>query len=287
MGLARKIVAAIVLIAAPLSILGAAPAASAKQPRPKPTVLSSRADMVSGGDALIGVEVPKGLKVSKVRVRRNGRNVTGAFAPSPDDPRLLVGLVEGLDPGINRVAAHVPGNERAGELSTYNSPTIGPLISGTHQSPFFCTTADAGLGPPTDSDCSAPTTVEYRYRSTGGGFKPLADPASRPADLAQTTTRDGRTVDYVVRVESGTINRAIYRWAILAPGGATAEGWNGRLIYGFGGGCGAGYQQGSSGVGHRARQSPALAGLLGNRAPASRCSAPPATTCCRPRPRRW
>ena len=36
-----------------------------------------------------------------------------------------------------------------------------------------------------------------------------------PADLAQTTTIDGHTVNYIVRVESGTINQSIYRIAIL------------------------------------------------------------------------
>ena len=56
---------------------------------------------------------------------------------------------------------------------------------------------------------------------TDGAFHPLADPASHPADLAQTTTRDGQTVDYVVRLESGVIDRSIYRWAVLAPGGHT------------------------------------------------------------------
>ena len=51
------------------------------------------------------------------------------------------------------------------------------------------------------------------------------------------------------RVESGVIDRSIYRWAVLAPGGVTADGWNHRLIYTFGGGCSAGYQQGSASLG--------------------------------------
>ena len=51
---------------------------------------------------------------------------------------------------------------------------------------------------------------------------------------------------YVVRVESGTINRSIYRIAILderrtgkAPGEwAPGAGWNRRLAVSFGGGAG-------------------------------------------------
>jgi len=66
------------------------------------------------------------------------------------------------------------------------------------------------------------------------------------------TTHDGQTVPYIVRVESGTINRAIYRIAVLdnphdsasaQPWHPSPE-WNGRLIMSFGGGCGVTYNQG-------------------------------------------
>ena len=108
----------------------------------------------------------------------------------------------------------------------------------------MCRTANNGLGAPTDSDCSAPMAVAYQYRTTGGVFKPLPDPSSRPADMAQTTTRTGQTVDYVVRIESGVINRSIYRWAVLSAGGQLGNGWNERLVFKFGGGCASGYNQG-------------------------------------------
>jgi hypothetical protein len=235
-------------IAVALTIATAAPATAKGGDRLRIESLSSDPMLVTGGDTLIAVDVPKGTPSSHVRVQRNGVDVTDAFEFHSAD-RRLVGLVDGLDPKQNRIAALARGANRAAELTVFNTPIAGPLLSGPHQTPFVCTTADAGLGAPTDTDCSAPTQVEYRYRSTGGAFKPLADPTSRPADLAQTTTRDGTTVDYVVRIESGTINRSIYRWAVLAPGGVTGEGWNGRLVYGFGGGCGTGYQQGSDGIG--------------------------------------
>ncbi len=109
---------------------------------------------------------------------------------------------------------------------------------------------DAGLGPATDANCSAPTTVAYYYRSTNGNFKPFADPtAALPPDGVQTTTRYGETVDYVVRLETGVIDRSIYRFAVLAPGGRVGDGWNHRFVFSFGGGCSAGYEQGSRGVG--------------------------------------
>ena len=41
--------------------------------------LSNRADLVSGGDALLEVRVPKNVPLSQVTLRLNGRAVTGAF----------------------------------------------------------------------------------------------------------------------------------------------------------------------------------------------------------------
>jgi hypothetical protein len=78
----------------------------------------------------------------------------------------------------------------------------------------------------------------------------LADPTQRPADLAQTTTLDGRTVDYVVPVEKGVIGPAVYELAALYDPAAEPSpympepDWNGRLVYTFGGGCNVGYHQG-------------------------------------------
>src|SRR4029453_11420102 len=62
-----------------------------------------------------------------------------------------------------------------------------------------------------------------------------------PNDLvAQTTTTDGKTVPYIVRVERGTLNRGIYDiaglfdpaqpWSALAP----QPQWNGKVVYTFG-----------------------------------------------------
>jgi uncharacterized tannase-like protein DUF6351 len=192
--------------------------------------LSTQADKVTGGDVLVKARAPRGA-----RVLLNGDDVTSAF----DDG---VGVVDGLRVGRNWLSIVARKGRRWRTLETLklrNHPITGPVFSGPHQTPFICRTAETELGPPTDDDCSAPTQVAWLYRSTAGTFKPLADPADRPADLAQTTTRDGRTVDYVVRMETGTINRAIYRTAVLA------DAWNRRLVYNFGGGCGTGYHQGT------------------------------------------
>lgn len=236
------------MLAAAISLLLPAASMGAERKGPKLELdsLATRAETITGADALIGVLAPGRLDPAKVRVRLNGRDVTSAFAPDATDPDRVVGLVEGLREGRNRLAARIGGKRGdVASLSLINSPTAGPVFSGPHQEPYVCRTQEAGLGAPLDEDCTATAQVDYYYRSTGGGFKRLASPTARPADLAQTTTRDGQTVDYVVRVESGTINRAVYRWAVLADGGETAAGWNGRLVYRFGGSCTAGHQQGT------------------------------------------
>jgi hypothetical protein len=153
-------------------------------------------------------------------------------------------LVDGLRPGHNRITAWAAGLPSAGLLNVFNSPVTGPIFSGPHQAPFICRTQDNGLGAPTDSNCSASSRTDFYYRDTAGNIKPLADPSNLPPDLSQTTLSDGRVVDYVIRMESGTINRAVYRWAILIPGGDPYAGWNGRFVYRHGGGCSAGHQQG-------------------------------------------
>jgi hypothetical protein len=247
----------LVLVSTALAAMAFGPPAAARQHGPgKVDIDSLSADpsRVTGGDVLLTVDVPRKLSAKRLRIERNGTDVTPAFHPDPARPRRLVGLVDGLTLGRNRIEAFGARrsqrhSKRLGELTLRNHPITGPVFSGAHQTPFICRTGETELGPPTDADCSAPRRTEFFYRSTEGGFRPLPDPASRPADLAQTTTRSGETVDYVVRVESGTINRAIYRWAVLAAGGERGEGWNRRLVYEYGGGCGTGYHQGTLGQG--------------------------------------
>ena len=237
------------------------------------SVLSSRADQVSGGDALVRVDAkPSGL-LGKLAVFRNGTNVTSAFAPQGGG---LVGLVEGLNLGSNELTVRQNGlssSPIADRLEVVNYPREGPIFSGPQQYPFVCKTIQAGLGEPLvdnqdglgfrvlnpdgttagwSLNCSAHTVVDYLYRSTGGTFKPLPTDGSRPADLATTQLPDGRVVDYVVRRERGTIDRFIYSFAMLAPLGEdpshidTSE-WNRKVIYTFDGGVAIGHNQGTPG----------------------------------------
>jgi hypothetical protein len=227
--------------------------------------LSSRPDTVSGGDVLVRVDFPPGT--STVNVLLNGQAVTGAFRPVGNGASIM-GLVTGLRAGANTLAAQAftgRGDRRHSRAVTLvNHAITGPIISGPHETPFFCmtqnfnippgTAAQPTLGPALDADCSVATRVDYVYASTtrnangAAVFKPMPD-TGYPGDLATTVTSEGKTVPYIVRVETGTIDRGIYQTAILhdprkeaapTPFSPPAA-WNHRLVYTFGGGCVGGW----------------------------------------------
>jgi hypothetical protein len=234
-------------------------------------VLSSRPDQVSGGDALVRLQAPYGL-LRRLRLERNGTDVTGALRWRDGG---LTGVVDGLSVGANELTA-VWHRHAFAHLRVTNYPITGPMFSGPQQAPFVCKTnqpqtpLNDSLGEPIvdnqsgdgfrvlnpdgttagwSRNCSAHTVVDFLYRTTGGAWKAL--PAGgRPADMAQTTTLDGRTVDFIVRRERGTIDRFIYSYAMLAPAGASDTDtslWNRRLVYAFDGGVAIGHSQGKLG----------------------------------------
>ena len=218
-------------------------------------VLSSRPDSVSGGDAVIQVRVPPNVSVLQVVVLRNGVDVTSAFVAK--DLTTLQGLVGGLNVGANVILVRMRSD---GSILTkalvQNWPIYGPVFAGAHQRPWICETAASGLGPPpATGPCVAPTRYDWFYRTAAGTFAPLPSLTPPfPADLARTTTIDGNTVNYIVRVESGVIDESIYRIAIIddptnpisnpwSPAGKKpGPGWNGKLTVPFGGGCGPAFR---------------------------------------------
>ena len=213
-------------------------------------VLSSPPEFVSGGDARVAFDVPKGVKVSRVRVYLNEEEVTGAFERV--ERRRLEGVVSGLEEGDNTLI--VTGGRRAfGEIVLTNHSIKGPIFSGPQQQPFLCADdgdrANAELGPAIDADCSVQMAVTLKYRTTGGAWADYDPAGPRPADMATTTTMDGKTVDFIVRWERGTINRFIYSIAVLSPQAQDSStpdlsAWNRRLIYYFQGGVAIGRYQG-------------------------------------------
>jgi Tannase-like family of unknown function (DUF6351) len=230
-------------------------------------VLSNRADLVSGGDALVEVVLPKAAAVDALHVDVDGRDVSSAFKQRSDG--RVVGLVTELKDGANVVTAKV--GRSGARLTITNYPVGGPIFSGPQVQPWVCATPTAqeatstvpatnasGLSSAaTDAQCNIPSEDHLFYRTTeqcsqrSGGppcFKSYDPNAAPPADLAETTNDQGAKVKFIVRVERGVMNRAIYDMAVLFDPSSTAAdrglaAWNRKLLWSFGGGSGTPHKQ--------------------------------------------
>src|SRR6202042_1271407 len=237
-------ISAIALIAAPAAAEAAGPATSGPPNQlALVTVSNPRPELVSGGEVLVRVDVPHHISAASVRISADGHDVTASFQKQSDGN--LLGLVTGLQIGRNRLVALAHG--QFASLDVTDHSINGPVFSGKQQLPFFCETTAFGLAAAQMPDCAAPTQVSFEYMSTPGAFKPLADPTVTPADLAMATV-NGRSVPYIVRLETGTIDRAVYQTAALYDGQAPTPlrpdtSWNGKLVYTFGGGWDAGFHR--------------------------------------------
>ena len=212
--------------------------------------LSNRADLISGGNALVEVRVPKNVPLKKVTLWLNGHEVTAAFQTN-EVAGTMRGLLTGLVIGENEFLADSNGNGNGRPRATLrilNHPIGGPVLLGSQTQPWVCATptpvAESGNTPGSnasglttfavDAQCNIATEYKLFYRTTTAGcstalpdpspptpaptnncFKPYNPASPPPPDLATTTTTTGLTVPYIVRVERGTINRGIYDIAVL------------------------------------------------------------------------
>ena len=225
---------------------------------PSIELLSSSSETVTGGSALVAVRPSEAMR--PLNVKLNGTDVSAMFTADPTDASRMIAVVPGLADGSNSITASNGG--AIATLTLTNYPITGPVISGPHQTPFICQTEaftlpdGSRLGPATDADCSAVTRYDYVYLPVGGAtLVPMPNTATLPADVASTTTLAGVQVPFVVRVETGTVNRGIYQSAVLhdpttepAPSPiAPPKGWNRRLVAIEGFGCPSGwYIQGAA-----------------------------------------
>ena len=226
------------------------------------STVSTKPTMVSGGDVLVRIDLLNQVQPADVSVELGGQDITSTFQ-NLDGSTSLVGLVSDLHNGSNTLTVRA-GDQATQSLNLINHPTTGPVFSGPHEKPFICQTEEFALetgetlGKPIDENCSIETRVDYLYKSSNSllenQLKALPDLTTLPKDVAQLKVGD-ETVPYVVRVETGTVNRAIYQTAVLHdpttqpdPDPWTANpAWNKKLIYTFGGGCRSGwYVQGAS-----------------------------------------
>jgi hypothetical protein len=235
----------VLLASAALVAAGLVPLAQAQSPVYDPNVslrvLSSRADLVSGGDALVQVVLPRGVKAATVDV--NGRDVTRLFGLRANGD--FEGLLTGLALGRNDVRARVAGGKGA-LLTITNHPQGGPTFSGPQILPWTC-----GNGVK-DKQCNQKPTYTYLYKSTTGGDFKDYNPDSPPSDVASTTTQNGTTVPFIVRKEVGYSDRDQYAIAVLwqpkkpwQPW-APQKQWNSKLVLTHGASCDTSYASGSA-----------------------------------------
>jgi hypothetical protein len=140
--------------------------------------LSNRADLISGGDALVEIVIPPGSPSGSVHVTAGATDVSAAFSRRPDGRTL--GVITGLAGGSTEIKADLGGKQGA-SLTVTNHPVGGPVFSGAQITPWICASPlgaaqvgddpgsfDSGLSnPATDGQCDAPTEFQLFYRTTG------------------------------------------------------------------------------------------------------------------------
>jgi hypothetical protein len=167
-------------------------AATAAAAAPTISVLSTRADLVSGGQALVAVTVPRGVRAARMREWLNGRAVTRQFQVRPDG--RYEALLTGLKLGANTLSA-VPPSGRGARITITNHPLTGPVFAGPQPTPWTC---EPGA---VDAGCTKPTAYSYLYEPKGSTALQPYDPQHPPSDVGTTTTDTGVTVPFIVREE--------------------------------------------------------------------------------------
>ncbi|MDP9141001.1 MAG: DUF6351 family protein [Pseudomonadota bacterium] len=228
-------------------------------------VLSNRADLISGNDARIVVDLPADTDVTTLRFDVDGRDVGSAFARRTNG--RVEALLSDLAEGSNRLRVRRDDGSGA-QIELRNHLLHGPVFAGPQVLPWSCHTEAVGLGPSEPPYCEAASVYTYFYVpqsclplvfasiDTGGIYSNCLfgdyDPANPPSDVSTTTTDQGKTVPFIIRVETGVIDRGIFRIATLwDPAHPDIEAWaprdnfNGKLLMTFGGDCKPRHGQGS------------------------------------------
>jgi hypothetical protein len=236
-------------------------AAEARMPVPRIKVLSGRADLVSGGDTLVRVTLPRGVRASRLRLTAGHRNVTRALRRT--GRRRLDGRLRGLEVGRVALTARIRGGSAA-RLYVTNHPIGGPVLAGPQIQPWTCQPGAR------DAKCNQGVTYRFFYLPKGaprngaalpgtnsndnsGSFRPY-DPKNPPArdQIDTATTTGGVTVPFIVRLETGYLDRDQYAIATLFQPGKRwrpakpQRQFNHRLVVTHGFSCDTEYKTGDA-----------------------------------------
>ncbi len=160
--------------------------------------LSNRADLISDGDALVEVQVPRNVPMDEVRLTLNGGKVGAGFVADAH-ARTLRGVLRGLVAGRNLFVADadvLDEDRSSASLTITNHPRGGPVLLGSQTTPWICATptpvAESGNTPASnasgltttavDAQCNIATEYKLFYRTTTAG-------CSRPTPASSRMTR--------------------------------------------------------------------------------------------------
>src|SRR5207302_3673288 len=133
-------------------------------------------------------------------------------------------------------------------LTITDHPNGGPVFSGPQIKPWACQTTAK------DKQCNEPASYSYSYKPVGSSQLQSYDPKNPPpaAFIDTATTTDGVTVPFIVRQETGYIDRDQYaiatlwqpgkQWTAVAP----QKQFNHRLVITHGASCDTEYGSGSA-----------------------------------------
>lgn len=207
-------------------------------------ILSNRADMISGNDALVEVLFPATADKSTAKIMLNDKDITSAFAQRANG--RYMGLVTELLLGSNTIGVTAKGTSGASSV-IINHPNAGPIFAfaAVQQLPrYFCQNSTVDI-----ATCDQPAEYTYLYKSTDRSKSGLQayDPMHPPSDVATATTDDGKTMPFIVRQELGYQDRDQYKILTLFEPGkdwkpwAPQAQWNHKLVITHGGSCGVSY----------------------------------------------
>ena len=162
--------------------------------------------------------------------------------PAGSAAHRFVVRVKDIEPGAHTIAL-AEGDDPI-DVTVYGSDE--PMFAGPRLPLLACSTESYGLAPAQPPNCGAAPVLRWDAVMGDGSRVPLAG-RDAPLPAGMRTLDDGSAV--VIRVETLVVNRGVATIQVLDPERVAdpynSTRWNRRLVYEFGGGCAAGYTQGT------------------------------------------
>jgi Tannase-like family of unknown function (DUF6351) len=206
---------------------------------------STRADLVFGGQTIVVVGLPKRINTRKLKISLDATDETKQFAMRANGQ--YAGLIREIPLGSHVITAR--DGSKSASIAIFNHANGGPVIAGPQIKPWVCKNAGH-----TDAQCDEPLGYSYEYKSAATGRLETYNPASPPAasEIASTTTENGHTVPFIIRIETGYLDRDQFQIAVLFQPGKPWYYWepqpqfDHKLLITGGSGCGFEYESSSA-----------------------------------------